>query len=337
MYDGTVDAIYYVKTAQNDDGNTVFAISTTENGTYYNQTDLSFNADETYIFDQSHTSNTNHPLVFGYTKDDTTNILGTADGVTVVGTPGQPGAHTLLALPSSFTGSLYYYCAHHSNMGNMGTQEDPLLADSYIIGTSNYETTTSKTGSPVTFTMRDTGGSSTTIYIKFKAHTDSTLAYLFDSPRFDGSIAARWGKFIVTYKGDTKKIEVSAHTSHHSYLLTTTDNALIHLFIKYSSSATIMVIYDDNGTQLYTRNLNQGEMDSVHHSPSDPFFQRTFAGGNYGFASYGGDTFTPSSNASIYFINIYDKYTTTSDDQSLITYVNTVYTSEVSMENFTPV
>ena len=300
--------------------------------------DISLNAGVTYIFDQSNSSNDGNQFVLGTVSDNNTNIV--SNDMTIFGTPGQPGAYMRVNLSSSYD-SLFYYSFSNTSMGGnidyTGTPEDPLLADSYIIGTSNYETTTSKTGSPVTFTMRDTGGSSTTIYIKFKAHTDSTLAYLFDSPRFKGSIAARWGKFIVTYKGDTKKIEVSAHTSNHSYLLTTTDNALIHLFIKYSSSATIMVIYDDNGTQLYTTNLHQGEMDKVHHSPSDTFFQRTFAGGNYGFDSYGGDTFTPSSNASIYFINIYDKYTTPSDDQSLITYVNTVYTSEVSMENFTPV
>ena len=176
------------------------------------------------------------------------------------------------------------------------------------------------------------------IYIKFKAHTDSTLAWLFNTPTFNGSNASTWNRLRVHYKGDIKRIQVETH-SHatvYPYTLTTADNALIHLSIKYSSSATIMVIYDDNGTQLYTTNLNQGNMDGIHHNPSDPQTQRTFAGGNQP-ADNDIDSFTPSSNASIYYINVYDKYTTDSDDQSLITYVNTVYTSEVSMENFTPV
>jgi hypothetical protein len=434
-----VDTHYYVKAVQNILGDTVFAISTTENGTYYNQMDLSFNAgdkvlfhtsdssmdgynltfgtqvnnsgtvvnssyvivsdagvllnltdytgdavyyfedtsanmgyteysteavqvtvsgspsvfyldgvatpdislnsDETYIFDQSDSSNDGNQFVLGTVSDNNTNIV--SDDMTIFGTPGQPGAYMIVNLSSSYD-SLFYYSFSNTNMGGnidyTGTPAEPLLTESYIIGTSNYETTTNKTGSPVTFTMRDTGGSPTTIYIKFKAHTDSTLAYLLDTPRFNGSNAARWGRLIVTYKGDTKTIDVltGSGLGRNPYTLTTADNALIHLFIKYRSNSTIMVIYNDNGTQLYTKNLNQGHQDSIYHSPSDSFFQRTFVGGNQPHDN-DIDSFAPSSNASIYYINIYDKYTTTSDDQSLITYVNTVYTSEVSMENFTPV
>ena len=78
---------------------------------------LTFSVGEIYAFDQSDSSNTGHQIVFGTVLDDTDNILGTADGVTVVGTPGQTGAYTQMLLPSSFTGSLYYYCLNHSNMG----------------------------------------------------------------------------------------------------------------------------------------------------------------------------------------------------------------------------
>ena len=71
---------------------------------------ITFTAGETYIFDQSDVSNNGHPIVFGYTKDDTINILGKSDGVTIVGTPGQTGAYTQLTLSNDFTGLLYYYC-----------------------------------------------------------------------------------------------------------------------------------------------------------------------------------------------------------------------------------
>ena len=78
---------------------------------------ITFAASETYVFDQSDSSNTGHQIVFSSVPDDTVNILSIADGITIVGTPGQEGAYTQLILSSSFTGSLYYYCVHHSNMG----------------------------------------------------------------------------------------------------------------------------------------------------------------------------------------------------------------------------
>ncbi len=74
-------------------------------------------ANTTYIFDQSDSSNAGHPIIFGTTADDTSNFYQPSDGVTIMGTPGQPGAYTKLVLPSTFTGSLYYYCRYHSGMG----------------------------------------------------------------------------------------------------------------------------------------------------------------------------------------------------------------------------
>jgi hypothetical protein len=81
------------------------------------QQEFAFAADTTYIFDQSDATNAGHQLVFGYTADDTANILTSADGVTVMGTPGQPGAYTQLELSSSFSGTLYYYSNGSANMG----------------------------------------------------------------------------------------------------------------------------------------------------------------------------------------------------------------------------
>lgn len=71
----------------------------------------------TYTFDQSHSSNANHPLRFSTTAN------GTHGGgseyttqVTISGTPGQNGAKTVIVAPSTPT-TLYYYCAIHSGMG----------------------------------------------------------------------------------------------------------------------------------------------------------------------------------------------------------------------------
>jgi hypothetical protein len=75
---------------------------------------ITFTDGETYIFDQSDDSNDGYPIVFGTTEDDTSNLYTT--GVTVVGTPGQPGAYTRLDYTVS-AGTLFYYNNSIQNMG----------------------------------------------------------------------------------------------------------------------------------------------------------------------------------------------------------------------------
>lgn len=75
---------------------------------------LGFYKGNTYIFDQSDSSNTNHPLRF---RDSNNNSYST--GVTAVGTPGQAGAKVTFVVPQSAPSSLKYYCTiHGNNMGN---------------------------------------------------------------------------------------------------------------------------------------------------------------------------------------------------------------------------
>jgi len=83
----------------------------------------------TYTFDQSDSSNANHPLVF---KTDsgayTTNV-------TVTGTAGQAGAKVQIVIPETQpTGNFRYYCSVHGNaMGNLITvKDDPIKTVSDI-------------------------------------------------------------------------------------------------------------------------------------------------------------------------------------------------------------
>ena len=69
-----IDLVYYVKVVQNFLGEYVYAFSTTANGTFYNQMDLSFNAGQQYLFNVGDSSNTGYRLEFGSTVDDVATI-----------------------------------------------------------------------------------------------------------------------------------------------------------------------------------------------------------------------------------------------------------------------
>lgn len=76
-----------------------------------------FNEGSTYVLDQSHSSNSGHPIRISTTSDGTHGGgVEYTTGVTTVGTPGNAGAYTQIVVASGAP-TLYYYCTNHSGMG----------------------------------------------------------------------------------------------------------------------------------------------------------------------------------------------------------------------------
>ena len=78
---------------------------------------LTLTRGNTYVFDQSNSSNSGHPIAFRTSAD-----ASYTTGVTVTGTAGSSGAKVTFVVPSDAPASLKYYCTAHGNgMGNLIT------------------------------------------------------------------------------------------------------------------------------------------------------------------------------------------------------------------------
>nr|BAR39727.1 hypothetical protein [uncultured Mediterranean phage uvMED] len=85
-----------------------------------------------YVFDQSDSTNNNHPLRFSTTQNGTHGGGSQyTSGVTASGTPGQSGAKVEFIVPEDAPNTLYYYCTNHSGMaGNTTITVSTLLGSS---------------------------------------------------------------------------------------------------------------------------------------------------------------------------------------------------------------
>ena len=102
----------FTVTVVDDSGNKYFLDGSNQTGSA-----ITLNEGSTYRFDQSHSSNSGHPLRFSTTSNGTHG--GGSEyttGVTTAGTPGSAGAYTQITVAVGAP-TLYYYCTNHSGMG----------------------------------------------------------------------------------------------------------------------------------------------------------------------------------------------------------------------------
>ena len=105
-----------MKVVQNILNENVFAISTSENGTYENQLNLSFNTGDKALFLISDSTMDGYNLIFGTELDNSATVI-SSDYVTTSQTPGTTGASILLNLAGYSGDTVYYFENTTTNMG----------------------------------------------------------------------------------------------------------------------------------------------------------------------------------------------------------------------------
>ena len=108
------------------------------------QLEVSFISGYTYIFNQSDSSNDGNQIVFGRTPNDNTTLF--TEGVTIMGTAGQPDAYTQIVLSDEFTGNLYFifikvFSHSFENLSDVFLVNEPLTVTNYwriTVSVANY-------------------------------------------------------------------------------------------------------------------------------------------------------------------------------------------------------
>lgn len=175
-----------------------------------------------YRFDQSDSSNSNHPLKFSITADGT-HDSGTefTTGVTVVGTAGQAGAYVQITVQQD-SPTLYYYCGNHSAMGSTA----------YKSGGSSSSSS---------------GGTASAYVVPDASATDYMWKVIEIVPN-NTTISGTWqgmASSATLYIGESDTID-----SHYNYFETvaTIDNHAAYQFIYVGDAATVTI---PNGTVLH--------------------------------------------------------------------------------------
>jgi uncharacterized coiled-coil protein SlyX len=115
-------------------------IVTVSGGFYFdgdNLPSLELYQGQTYIFDQSDSSNGSHPLAFAtaYRLPFPNSSELYTTGITSVGTPGSAGAKTTFVVPLNAPSSIYYYCTTHgASLGSSTPSSILSTAELFVSG-----------------------------------------------------------------------------------------------------------------------------------------------------------------------------------------------------------
>lgn len=165
---------------------TVFTVTVVSGKFYINGAlapSLTLYEGNTYRFDQSHSSNSTHPLRFNTNADGTINSGSQyTTGVTTAGTAGNSGAYTEITVPDGGP-PLYYYCVNHSGMGNFA--DTPTTITAAITGTGVASRIASSGTASGTFAVTGTAVA-TSIEVVLLANVDITATGVAEAIRVRG-------------------------------------------------------------------------------------------------------------------------------------------------------
>lgn len=132
----TVDVVTLVVTVVSSGGSNKYRI----NGSSTDSETLTLSEGTAYLFVQSDSSNSGHPLRLSTTSNGTHG--GGSEyttGVTTFGTAGSTGAYTRIKIAADAP-TLYYYCVNHSGMGGqINTPAGAVSSESGTPATYRYE------------------------------------------------------------------------------------------------------------------------------------------------------------------------------------------------------
>ena len=232
--------------AGNSDGKTYTVKVVSDSGNKYRFDDFGTSAvtldlaeGGTYIFDQSDSSNSGHPLRFSTTSNGTHG--GGSEyttGVTTSGTPGSSGAYTQIVVAASAP-TLYYYCTQHSGMGGQANTNSTL-------GSSNFDG-----NNQATVKANPTAGFSIVGYVGTGQNsTDVTMGHglnvtpaaVIIKKRGTGGSEAQWGV-----------LHQKLTSGKNIFLQTTTGESTYSNQIKSMQSSTFTVNTADASAGRYNR------------------------------------------------------------------------------------
>lgn len=295
---------------------------------------LEFTPGNTYKFDQSHSSNSGHPLRF---YEDAAKATAYTTGVTTSGTPGNSGAYTQIIPSASTPPILYYQCSAHALMGSYTKFGTGSQGDTYTLSAS-------QDGNNVDILLD--AGSGTDSTVQLTAGNNITLTR---SSAQEVEIAASGGGGgTVTVQKNVYTANGSTTTFNTSTAIANENNVQVYIDGVYQSKDN----YTTNGSTvtMSTAPPNTTSVELIHMVAVDGVIARDSFTGNGSTTAYVLSMSISNENATqVYIDGVYqskDNYTTSGSTLTFSTappngaavevvHIKAVAASTLNQNNFT--